>query len=42
MTSRAKQFISLDQNSVYRIHKLKGLRLMADKDFTLTSEDLHN
>ena len=31
--------ISVDQNGVYRIHKLKGVALMTDKNFLLTDED---
>lgn len=40
--SRSKQLISVDQNLVYRVHKVKGARLMSEKDFLLTEEDLGN
>ena len=36
---RAKQMITVDQNRVYRIHKVKAIKLMADKDFLLNLED---
>ena len=38
-TSRAKQMISVDQNRIYRVHKVKGIKMMADKDFLLSTED---
>ena len=38
--SRSKQLISVDQNQVYRVHKVKGARLMSEKDFLLTQEEL--
>jgi hypothetical protein len=38
-TSRAKQMISVDQNCIYRVHKVKGIKMMADKDFLLSTED---
>jgi hypothetical protein len=29
----------LDQNKVYRIHKVKCIKLMSDKDYLLTEND---
>ena len=31
--SRTRQMISFDQNNIYRIHRLKGIKLMADKNY---------
>lgn len=31
--------ISIDQNRIYRVHKVKGIKMMADKDFLLTTGD---
>ena len=38
-TNRAKMMISVDQSGIYRMHKLKGIQLMADKDFSLCETD---
>jgi hypothetical protein len=38
-TSRSKMMISVDQLGVYRIHKIKAIKLMADKNFLLKNED---
>lgn len=35
---RSKQIITVDQNKVYRIHKVKCIKLMSDKDYLLTEE----
>lgn len=40
-SSRAKQMISIDQNKIYRVHKVKGIKMMTDKDFLLCDEDFH-
>ena len=39
VNSRAKQMISIDQNNIYRVHKVKGIKVMSDKDFLLTNDD---
>lgn len=39
---RSKQMISIDQNRVFRIHKIKCIKLMSDKDFMLREEDFPN
>ena len=39
---RSKQMISLDQNNVYRIHKVKLVKVMADKDYLLKDTDFPN
>lgn len=31
--------ISVDQLGVYRLHKIKSIKLMADKNFLLKNED---
>lgn len=31
--------ISIDQHKIYRVHKVKGIKMMTDKDFLLTDED---
>lgn len=31
--------ISVDQAGIYRLHKLKGIQLMSDKDFGLDESD---
>ena len=36
---RSKQLISVDQNQIYRIHKIKGIKLMSEKDFILEDSD---
>ena len=36
---RTKQMISVDQNQIYRIHKVKGIKAMADKDYLLNESD---
>jgi hypothetical protein len=38
-TSRSKMMISVDQLGVYRLHKIKAIKLMADKNFLLKNED---
>lgn len=38
-TSRAKQMISVDQNNIYRVHKVKGIKMMSEKDYSLTNAD---
>jgi hypothetical protein len=39
---RSKQMISVDQNRVFRIHKIKCIKLMSDKDFMLIDSDFPN
>lgn len=38
-TSRSKMLLSVDENGIYRVHKLRALRLMADKNFSLKHSD---
>lgn len=34
--------LSVDESGVYRVHKLRAIRLMAEKNFGLKSSDLEN
>ena len=36
---RTRQMVSFDQNNIYRIHRLKGIKLMADKNYLLQGLD---
>ena len=36
---RSKQMISADQNRIFRIHKIKCIKLMSDKDYLLSQSD---
>lgn len=38
-TSRSKMMLSVDENSIYRVHKLRAIRLMAEKNFALKHSD---
>lgn len=42
VNSNARQLISVDQNYIYRVHKLKGNKIMAEKDFCATEADFEN
>ena len=39
LTSRSKMMLSVDQLGIYRVHKLRAIKLMAEKNFLLRNED---
>ena len=38
-TSRSKMMLSVDENSIFRVHKLRAIKLMADKNFSKKHSD---
>lgn len=41
-SSNARQMISVDQSNIFRVHKLKGAKIMAEKDFLAQDSDFEN
>lgn len=35
----AKQLVSVDQNNIFRIHKVRRVKVMADKDYNMQHSD---
>ena len=33
--NQSKQIVTKDQNNVYRMHKIKAIKMMSDKDYLL-------
>lgn len=41
-SSNSRQIITIDQNNIYRVHKLKGAKIMAEKDFLAKEGDFED